>query len=80
MAADDPLRDELLSRAVNGSSNREVMERYIIILFYYTANGPSWDRQFSFLNGTSVCDWNSDLEGIHCNEEGEVAEIRFRKF
>ena len=87
MAADDPLRDELRSRAVDGSSNREIVERYIIIVFYFSTNSPSWNEQLNFLTETSVCGWNNGLPrvhwrgtGVYCNKEGEVIKIQFCKF
>ena len=87
MAAGDPLRDELLSRVINTSSDREVTERYSVIVFYFCTNGPSWERQFNFLTGRSVCDWNNGVprdnfsaDGIYCSEEEEVVNIDFGEF
>ena len=65
------------------SDNRELIERYGLVLFYYAANGPSWERQFDFLSATSVCSWNvagywSDpcfSEGVFCDSDGFVNEI-----
>ena len=61
-----------------------LVERYVVMVLYYSLGGDFWDRQFGFGGSSSVCDWNrvvSGLEqGILCNEEDEVTEVVFCKY
>lgn len=69
-------------------------QRYILAVFYYTLNGPSWSSQANFLSADSVCDWNHRLQanvsisgssqteyvmGVRCNTDDEVNYIFLRK-
>ena len=58
------------------------IERYVIILLFYTTGGLSWNRNLDFLTSSSVCDWNDrhqfgclDL-GVECFEGPFATTIR----
>jgi hypothetical protein len=37
---------------------RTILERYVIVTFYYSLNGPDWGDQLGFLSEESVCKWS----------------------
>ena len=58
---------------------QELKERYILAVLYLATMGASWNSQFRFLEGVSVCEWRdpdgSDGTGVACNQDGYVSEI-----
>lgn len=73
----------------------ELMQRFILAVFYYSTNGESWTSQLKFLSDYDVCYWNESIEptaeakadqfdgwfsGVQCNEEGDVNYLFIRKF
>lgn len=65
----------------NGSETYSslVKDRFIVALLYFATNGGSWRKQYGFLSGTSVCDWNDGgegdaLEGVLCKSSFETDE------
>ena len=75
MAIDDPLQ-----LSPGGSSANEslvIIERYIMVLLYYSTKGTMWSNQYNFLDvTTSVCKWKDNYgKGIWCNSQGYVNEI-----
>ena len=46
------------------------VERYVLVLLYFSTDGASWENQFHFLTPTSVCEWN--VPGETYDEEGVV--------
>ena len=68
-----------------GRSTRTVLERYVILVLYYTTAGPSWGHDYR--SPSDVCTWNKGVTydenntqpfywgGIHCaTDEGEESE------
>ena len=69
---DDPMQIE--------SSNSAIVQRYALALLYYTTNGPNWNNKHNFLGPFSECEWCNMLnQGVFCNEDGNVKEIKLRK-
>ncbi len=70
------------------SKNRatsEILERYVLVLLYYSTNGPNWTLEdLSFREESPVCDWNNrmnypgdvDARGIYCTRNSTVERIR----
>ena len=50
-----------------------LVERYVLAVFYYSANGPSWEDQKGFLQATPVCSW----DGIECDALDSIVSIDF---
>jgi hypothetical protein len=61
------------------NSTPTLFERYILAVLYFATSGEGWGDQSNFLSATSVCDWNNDLRGAVCNEDGMVVDLRLRK-
>ena len=58
-----------------------VIERFIIVLLYFSTGAGTWTNQVHFLSPTSVCSWNDiDRElGILCDDENHVIEVSMCK-
>ena len=56
-----------------------LVERYVVAVLYYSTNGPGWMEDMNFLSDNSICEWKGTENGIKCNEEGDVVEIRLSK-
>lgn len=78
MAYNDSLRDELL-QSTNSTSDRILLERYVLVLFYFSTDGPEWLNNYNFLSNSSVCSWNSAGSGVFCDED-EVTAIGIGKY
>ena len=67
-------------------SERLIMERYIMAVFYFSTGGEEWYDQFEFLSPSSICDWPTIQDGevfpdgIRCDDNGFVEHIKFRKY
>ena len=55
------------------SSN--LVQRYVLGLFYIATNGPNWIRSYSFLSGKNECDWGA----VVCNDQEFVKYMRLSK-
>ena len=61
------LRDPLLS----DYADVDIIQRYALIVFYYSTNGDEWVSSFGWFDSGEVCDW----EFIECNTESAVTSI-----
>lgn len=71
------------------SSERDIRQRYIAALIYFSTQGQFWQAQrrklqdmptiFGFLSGDDVCNWNQDDTGIFCNGNGSIEIIQLCK-
>ena len=78
---EDSFHDDFLSSR-NGTDTAQMLrERYALVVFYYSTDGPSsWNEKFNFLSATSVCSWNgidnaNEPRGTYCNDEERVVEM-----
>jgi hypothetical protein len=46
----------------------ELSSRYAMATFYYSTDGPKWQRNDLWLSNSSICDWYGDTELTHCVE------------
>ena len=61
-------------------SDDALVERFVLVLFYYTTGGANWRDQKLFLSPSlDICSWNPGPPD-ECNDEGSVVELVFRKF
>jgi hypothetical protein len=65
---------------------RDILERFVLVTFFFSTDGDNWRNTFKFLQKRSVCEWNngepldSDLfGGIVCNGSGQVATLSMGK-
>lgn len=59
----------------------QLIERYIAAVLYFATNGDEWSQDFNFLDGDTICSWNSGgPDGITCNGEGSVTSVFIGKF
>uniref|UniRef100_A0A7R9X133 Uncharacterized protein n=1 Tax=Craspedostauros australis TaxID=1486917 RepID=A0A7R9X133_9STRA len=83
LGADPGLTLHQALQDVSGRDREFLIERYILIVFYFGLNGPQWDTngkrpQVKFLTNTSVCDWtsgNAQFGMIDCDHDGMVSVI-----
>jgi hypothetical protein len=52
----------------------QLVQRYIMVLLYYSTKGDEWTSQEFFLTADTVCDWN-DRSGVECNTLGLIDVI-----
>lgn len=74
--------DEFFSSLSDDESfQSKVVQRYIVVLFYYSLDGPGWDNQVRALSpDLDECEWNMFLSegeslGFLCNDNGQVNHI-----
>ena len=86
MADQDLLKYEIPS-SVQDQSTRFV-QRYALVVFYLSMEGPRWRNQLQFLDKTDECSWfrtetltdgTSVAVGVTCTENEEVENILMRK-
>lgn len=52
------------------ADSRELLERYVMLVFYYSTKGDSWEKNNMWLvEGTSICKWH----GVTCSSSAEDA-------
>eukprot|EP00537_Pseudo-nitzschia_pungens_P003841 CAMPEP_0172362330 /NCGR_PEP_ID=MMETSP1060-20121228/5961_1 /TAXON_ID=37318 /ORGANISM="Pseudo-nitzschia pungens, Strain cf. cingulata" /LENGTH=1378 /DNA_ID=CAMNT_0013084815 /DNA_START=167 /DNA_END=4302 /DNA_ORIENTATION=- len=60
----------------DSSTEQEVTQRYIAVLFYFAMNGYDWIDQYGFLDESHVCGWNNgsarNKMGIICNDLDQI--------
>ena len=58
-------------------SDRDLYQRYISALLYFSTDGENWDDDFGFLRETSVCSWrkSNGVGGIICDDAGSISKI-----
>jgi hypothetical protein len=57
------------------ASSPNLVQRYVLGLFYIATNGLSWTESKSFLSGKYECDWGS----VSCNSNGFVSHLSLSK-
>jgi hypothetical protein len=70
-------------------SDDALVERFVLVLLYFSTNGESWEDQTGFLNPLDAhCSWKSGAElgglfsrtFLRCNNEGSVVALALCKF
>jgi hypothetical protein len=61
--------------------DRQLLERYIVILFYYETGGDEWNLNADWLSEDNICGWH----GLSClDSAGEptdaITDIMLREF
>ena len=67
-------------------SVESLVQRYVLVVFYYAMGGPNWPSDLRFLSDSSECTWKMagftalqraiQYEGVECTESGKVVSIR----
>ena len=72
IAFEDPMR-----AAVITYKQWLVIERYVIVLLYFSTGGAAWTRNYNFLSNSSICQWGDSgtQQGIFCDEYGNAVAI-----
>ena len=68
--------------ATQSAAMWQFIQRYIMIVFFYSLNGQEWYNRYNYLaKNQSVCDWNDGYNkfGIYCNDHREIIKISLRK-
>jgi len=77
-ALDWLVRDNWDSWITIPGDERMIRQRYITALFYFSTNGPAWEKQFLFLTNRGECDWSAvhnGISGLVCNRTGFLEGI-----
>jgi hypothetical protein len=67
-------------------SHNWLVERFVLVLFYFSTDGASWLDQAGFLTSSlNTCAWNSIVGlfgpiGVGCNDEGSLDSLSLCKF
>jgi len=74
--------NDTLGLPAEDDASKELVERYVIALLYFSTNGAGWDQDYKFLQGPSICDWNDfdTTSGVNCDSDGYVSGIRLGTF
>jgi len=68
----------------NALSDEALVERFVLVLLYYTTGGANWSDQTLFLTPSlDICSWNTGslFQGVsECNDEGSVVQLPLCKF
>ena len=58
-------------------TDEALRERFVIVVLYFSTDGPAWRGGVPFLTGSHVCEWQQMTAGagISCNDNGFVDEI-----
>jgi hypothetical protein len=77
MMNEDPANLDLDSLPV-----KELEQRYIAALLYFSTGGDDWDDDCGFMQESSVCEWKdvSKGKGLHCDPEGSIEGISLSKW
>lgn len=94
MADQDPAELEVPA-STDYDSAMEFVQRYVLVVFYYSTNGDAWENQLQFLSDFDVCAWNEQIEsseeatvgnydgwlsGVQCNSDGEINYFFIRTY
>jgi hypothetical protein len=75
------IRTEDSGSSVLVTPPNQLLERYIMALFYFSTGGPEWKHQADFLTGKNICDWwKSQTEYLLCHNSDELTDIHFGRF
>ena len=66
-------------------SDDELVERFVVVLLYFSMKGANWINQARFLSPSlNICSWNSTIDitigVLGCNEVGSVVRLVLSKF
>jgi hypothetical protein len=67
-------------------SDDALVERFVLVLFYFSTGGANWSNQARFLSPSlNICSWNSLVNTFNvgvsvCNNEGAVERLSLSKF
>lgn len=74
--------DGLQLPALVGS--QQLVERYLLALFYFSTNDASWFESFNFLDNVSACEWRRPNEfsnsGVRCNGFQSISALGLGAF
>ena len=67
---------------LNITSDRDLIQRYVATVLYFSTNGDGWDRDYGFLGENDVCEWQDSQtrKGIKCDETGAIVDITISKW
>ena len=54
-------------------SDRNILQRYVLAVFYFSTSGPTWVNTFSFLSDADECQW--DITSVACDDTGSITEL-----
>jgi hypothetical protein len=75
------MRTEDTGSSVLVTPPNQLLERYIMALFYFSTGGPEWKHRADFLTGENICDWwKSQTEYLLCHNSDELTDIHFGRF
>ncbi|KAL3933377.1 MAG: hypothetical protein SGBAC_010427 [Bacillariaceae sp.] len=63
---------------VDVTPDHQMVERYVMAVFYYATDGPNWEQQAGFLTQPSICEWwNTEDEYLLCHQADRVTHLNF---
>jgi len=68
------------------SSVKQIVQRYVLVVLYYSMGGPSWRSKLNFNSQYDECSWFRTFRsyklkqlGVTCNTDGKVSALNFPK-
>jgi hypothetical protein len=60
----------------SGRSTLDLLQRYVLAVLFYSANGPNWGWSQPYLSSDDVCLWNNGTDdyGVYCRLDGESVD------
>ena len=72
------LTDDEVAHQMNWQGT-ELVQRYVLAVFFYSLNGENWNQNPNFFGSSSVCDW-SGPEQLQCNDSGDLTDLAFSQY
>ena len=69
------LNEDPASSAIQDTPPTVLVERYSLVVLYFSTEGRNWTINDGWMTNTTVCQWSA----IQCSDEGLVAEIELGK-
>lgn len=68
-----------MTKGIPSTEDEEIVfeERYIMSVFYFGTNGPSWKHDYNFLTDAHICAWNQDFKVNSKNEDVHGKTVTF---
>lgn len=88
LAYEDKAEIEIPSVDKSATEAYEFLSRYILVVLYFSTDGPNWRLQLDFLSERNVCEWRGEVYdesgesvslGVLCDKDGYIVEINLSK-
>jgi Leucine-rich repeat (LRR) protein len=88
LAAEFLADGDAYNMALTEANKQKFIERYVMVLMYYSMGGTEWTYKLNFLSAVDHCEWNGLFttgsgntirEGVLCDGSGKVIKLNLGK-